>query len=80
MLSFLNSVKEIKIIGETTAKSGNRVPTISFIHEKINSPDIVAEMDKENIGIRVWDFYAKKLVHDLDQEKHGGVVRVSLVH
>ncbi len=80
LLSFLNSVKEIKIIGETTAKSGNRVPTISFIHEKINSPDIVAEIDKENIGIRFGDFYAKKLVHDLDLEKHGGVVRVSLVH
>lgn len=80
LLSFLNSIPEIKIIGETSADAEKRVPTISFIHEKIKSPDIVSEIDKENIGIRFGDFYAKKLVHDLDLEKHGGVVRVSLVH
>ena len=80
LLKYLNSVKEIRIIGEKKADAELRVPTISFVHENLKSPEIVAEIDKENIGIRHGDFYAKKLIHDLDLEKHGGVVRVSLVH
>ena len=80
LLNYLNSVQEIKIIGNTSADASKRVPTISFVHEKIKSPDIVEKVDPFNIGIRFGDFYAKKLVHDLDLEKHGGVVRVSFVH
>lgn len=80
LLDYLNSIEEIKIIGETSGDAAKRVPTISFVHKNLKSPDIVAEVDKENIGIRFGDFYAKKLVHDLDLEKCGGVVRVSLVH
>lgn len=80
LLKYLNSVEEIRIIGEKSGDSEKRVPTISFIHQKLKSPDIVAEVDKEDIGIRFGDFYAKKLIHDLDLEKYGGVVRVSLVH
>lgn len=80
LLNYLNSVSQLRIIGHTEAGANLRVPTISFVHEKLKSPDIVAEVDKENIGIRYGDFYAKKLIHDLDLEKYGGVVRVSLVH
>lgn len=80
LLDYLNSVEDIKIIGHTSPDSALRVPTISFIHKTLKSPDIVAKVDKENIGIRFGDFYAKKLIHDLDLEKYGGVVRVSLVH
>jgi selenocysteine lyase/cysteine desulfurase len=80
ILYYLNSVKKIRIIGENTGDAAKRVPTISFIHDHLESADIVAEVDKENIGIRFGDFYVKKLIHDLDLEKYGGVVRVSLVH
>ncbi len=80
LLNYLNSVKEIQIIGEISGASEKRVPTISFIHKKLKSPDIVAEVDKEDIGIRFGDFYAKKLILDLNFEQYGGVVRVSLVH
>ncbi len=80
LLDYLNSIKAIRIIGHKSADAGLRVPTISFVHETLRSPDIVAEIDKENIGIRYGDFYAKKLIRDLDLEKQDGVVRVSLVH
>ncbi|CAM4073520.1 cysteine desulfurase-like protein [Gillisia limnaea] len=80
LLNYLNSVKEIKIIGQTTGSGLKRVPTISFIHENFKSSEIVSQTDKANIGIRFGDFYAKKLIHDLDLEKKDGVVRVSLVH
>lgn len=80
LLDYLNSIAAVKIIGHTTGDGSMRVPTISFIHDHLKSPEIVAEIDKENIGIRYGDFYAKKLIHDLSLEKSGGVVRVSLVH
>lgn len=80
LLNYLDSVKEIRIIGEKKADAELRVPTISFVHENLKSPEIVGAIDKENIGIRFGDFYAKKLIQDLDLEKYGGVVRVSLVH
>lgn len=80
LLRFLNSVEKVIIIGNTSADASKRVPTISFIHKFLQSPEIVERVDSYNIGIRFGDFYAKKLVHDLDLEKHGGVVRVSLVH
>lgn len=80
LLDYLVSVKEVKIIGREEADSDLRVPTISFVHSKLRSHEIVEKMDKFRIGIRFGDFYAKKLIHDLDLEKGGGVVRVSLVH
>src|SRR5690606_22961817 len=80
LLDYLNSIEDIRIIGQRSADAKLRVPTISFVHKTLQSQDIVTAVDKENIGIRYGDFYAKKLIHDLDLEKQGGVVRVSLVH
>ena len=80
LLDYLNSVEDLQIIGHKSSDARLRVPTISFVHKTLKSPEIVAEVDKENIGIRYGDFYAKKLIQDLNLEQHGGVVRVSLVH
>ncbi len=80
VLSYLNSVEAIKIIGSTKANASLRVPTISFIHPKFKSSEIVEFIDKKHIGIRFGDFYAKQLIKDLNLEQHEGVVRVSLVH
>lgn len=80
LLGYLKSVEEIKIIGNSKADSALRVPTISFIHSKFKSSEIVALVDKKNIGIRFGDFYAKQLIKNLDLEQYEGVVRVSLVH
>lgn len=80
LLDFLNTVEAVKIIGEVKADATLRVSNISFVHQDLKSPDIVAAVDKENIGIRYGDFYAKKLIRDLNLEEIGGVVRVSLLH
>ncbi|UJH90331.1 cysteine desulfurase-like protein [Antarcticibacterium sp. 1MA-6-2] len=80
LLDYLNSIEDIKIIGSNKADGCGRVPTISFIHHKLKSPEIVEKVDPFRIGIRFGDFYAKKLIQDLDLEKYGGVVRVSLMH
>ena len=80
LLTYLNSVPEIKIVGNTSADAELRVPTISFYHVDFKSNEIVEKVDEHRIGIRFGDFYAKKLIQSLDLEKKNGIVRVSLVH
>ena len=80
LLDYLNAHSKIKVIGETTAAKEQRVPTISFIHEEMKSSDIVKKVDEYGIGIRFGDFYAKKIIEDLNLEQYDGVVRVSMVH
>jgi cysteine desulfurase family protein (TIGR01976 family) len=80
ILEYLGTKKEIRIIGERTGNRLKRVPTISFVHQRFRSSDIVTRMDPFRIGIRYGDFYAKKLINDLALVEKDGVVRVSLVH
>lgn len=80
LLQFLNQQPQIRIIGYPAADQKRRVPTISFVHETLNSNNIVAQVDAHRIGIRYGDFYAKKLIQDYRLEEKNGVVRVSLVH
>ena len=80
LLTYLRDIPEVRIIGRADSKRDQRVPTISFVHEHFQSSDIVSKVDPYHIGIRFGDFYAKKLIHDLDLEEKDGVVRVSLVH
>lgn len=80
LLFYLFSKPDVVIVGHTKSDKRLRVPTISFIHKKLQSPEIVERVDPHNIGIRFGDFYAKQLIKDLGIKKYGGVVRISLVH
>lgn len=80
LLDFLNEHPETRIIGHPEPDRNKRVPTVSFIHNKLKSDEIVQQIDDHRIGIRYGDFYAKKLIQDAGLEEKNGVVRVSLVH
>lgn len=80
LLFYLFGNPDVVIVGHTQSDKKLRVPTISFIHKKLKSSEIVEKVDPHNIGIRFGDFYAKKLIEDLGLTKYDGVVRVSLVH
>jgi len=80
LINFLSEHPDIKIIGQDTADRKKRVPTISFIHNKMKSDEIVEKVDDYRIGIRFGDFYAKKLIEDAGLKEKNGVIRVSLVH
>lgn len=80
LLDFLNSKSNVKIIGEKSANRSLRVPTISFIHQKQTSSEIVGKVDPYQIGIRFGDFYAKQIIEDLKLKDKNGVVRISMVH
>jgi len=80
LLEYLNNRDDIKIIGNKTGNKNKRVPTISFVHSRYKSSDVVRKVDDYNIGIRYGDFYAKKIIEYLGLEEKDGVIRVSLVH
>ncbi|ETV90374.1 cysteine desulfurase [Aphanomyces invadans] len=87
LLTFLRSkAPRVRIIGLPTLQTEskgvvyNRVATVSFVVEGKQSPELVRQMDKFNVGIRFGDFYAVQLIDVLGLRAYGGVVRVSLAH
>jgi cysteine desulfurase family protein (TIGR01976 family) len=80
ILGYLQTKKEVRVIGQTSPGRLKRVPTVSFVHQRYPSSEVVARMDNYRIGIRYGDFYAKKIIHDLGLEDKDGVVRISMVH
>lgn len=70
----------MRIIGKSRVTHGDRVPTISFVVDGVQSEDIVRRVDNHRMGIRFGDFYARRLIEQLGLTPHGGVVRVSIAH
>jgi len=79
LLSFLRSKRAVRIIGNPQATS-NRVPTISFVHEKLSVLEIVKAAHHAHVAIRWGGMYAVRLVRALGMNTETGVVRVSCVH
>jgi cysteine desulfurase family protein (TIGR01976 family) len=80
LLSFLRDTPGVRIIGKPRVTAGDRVPTISFVVEGVQSEAIVRRLDAHGIGIRFGDFYARHLIEALGLAGQGGVVRVSIAH
>lgn len=80
ILSFLNHKPNVRIVGLPTADPTQRVPTIAFVIDGVDSSTIPPHLDAQQIGIRYGHFYAKRLIHDLGLAEQNGVVRISLVH
>lgn len=80
LLAFLRETPGVRIIGKSRVTEGDRVPTISFVVEGIQSEAIVRRVDNHRMGIRFGDFYARRLIEQLGLTPYGGVVRVSIAH
>ncbi len=80
LLAFLRETPGVRIIGKSRVTHGDRVPTISFVVEGIQSEAIVRRVDNHRMGIRFGDFYARRLIEQLGLTPYGGVVRVSIAH
>lgn len=80
LLAFLRETPGVRIIGKSRVTEGDRVPTISFVVEGIQSEAIVRRVDNHHMGIRFGDFYARRLIEQLGLTPYGGVVRVSIAH
>ncbi len=79
LLRYLRQKPGVRIIG--LGDEGPRsVGTISFVHDRLPSSQIVAHVDGKGIGIRNGHMYAVRLCRALGIDLVEGVVRVSLVH
>ncbi len=80
LLGYLREADGVRIIGKPRVTAGDRVPTISFVVEGVQSEAIVRRVDAARLGIRFGDFYARHLIEALGLAPQGGVVRVSIAH
>ncbi|MDR3691976.1 MAG: cysteine desulfurase-like protein [Fimbriimonas sp.] len=79
LIQYLRSKPKVRLIG--LADEGTKsVGTISFLHNDLPSTQIVASVDRHNIGIRYGHMYAVRLCEALGIDLAEGVVRVSMVH
>ena len=80
VLEFLNTKKNVRIIGKKISRNKNRAPTISFTVNGKSSKEVCDHLVKNNIGIRNGNFYAWRTLKALNIDEKDGVVRVSMVH
>jgi cysteine desulfurase family protein (TIGR01976 family) len=79
LIDYLTGKPGVRIIGPAQV-GPSRVGTVSFIHERLPSREIVDAAHRNGIGIRNGHMYAYRLCQALDLDPVDGVVRVSLVH
>ncbi|KAK7989037.1 class III chitinase [Apiospora arundinis] len=82
LLDYLASKPDVfTVIGETTADSTARVPTVSFLVKSWSAQTFVETVEKAtNFGFRWGAFYSNRLAYDLLGLEQDGVVRISMVH
>jgi cysteine desulfurase family protein (TIGR01976 family) len=80
LLDFLNSKSKVRVIGKKEPDRHVRVPTVSFVIDKVKSSSVTLAVDKHHIGIRHGDFYARRLIDYLGLAQQDGVIRISMVH
>jgi selenocysteine lyase/cysteine desulfurase len=81
LIDGLREMPGVAIKGITDpAAFDRRVPTVSFIHERLTPPELSAGFAAENIF--VWDGhnYALEVIRRLGLLESGGVLRVGLTH
>ncbi len=79
LLDFLRARPDVRVVGPAAA-GPERVGTISFVHRRRRSREIVAEVDRTEVGLRHGHMYAWHLCEALGLDPEDGVVRASLVH
>ena len=84
LIEYLRSKPDLRIIGPEQS-SPNRVATVSFVHHRKKSAEIVRAVNAKGYGIRFGHFYAYRLCDRLAQEgvlhdAEDGVIRVSMLH
>ena len=80
LLECLAGIPEVRILGKPDTRGGDRVSTIAFRHIHRRSADICSALQNRGIGCEHGNFYAYRLVQDLDVDPEDGFVRISLVH
>lgn len=79
-LAFLAACPGVRVLGETTADRDIRVSIVSFLHDRLPSPRLVAAAEEGRAILRSGHFSSKRLVDELLPGRPDGAVRFSPVH
>ncbi len=79
LLAYLQSKPGVQVIGSTVLDA-HRLGTVSFVHDRLSSREIVAAVDRTEVAIRHGHMYAYRLCQALGLDPDDGVVRASFVH
>lgn len=79
LVGWLAAHPRVRLFGPTFADR-SRVPTVSFVHQRLTSREIALTANALGFGLRHGHFYARRLIEALGLDPEDGVVRASLVH
>lgn len=79
-LGYLNSCKDLKLIGKNNIENKNRAPTFAFLSKNYSSKILSNKLIKKGIATRNDNFYAWRCLKALGINTEDGVVRTSMVH
>lgn len=79
LLQGLRELRSYRVLGPASA-GPSRVPTVSFVHARRSSREIVAALHAAHVAVRHGHMYAHRLCAALGIDLADGVVRVSAVH
>ncbi len=80
LLEYIDSRKDLNLIGKNKIYKKNRAPTISFTSKNKSSSEISTILVKNKIATRNDNFYAWRCLKALGIDNDDGVVRLSMVH
>ena len=80
LLEYINSQKNIRLIGKKKIENKNRAPTIAFKFKDRSSKELSSQLIKKGIATRNDNFYAWRCLKALGIDTNDGVVRTSMVH
>ena len=81
IIEFLNTKRNVRLIGPTTGAADQRVATFSFTVDKQKSAEIPPLAAAEWVGLSNGHFYAKRFLEAVGiTDADDGVVRASLAH
>lgn len=79
LLSYLAAHPRVRLVGSPVADR-SRVPTISFLHDRMTSAQVSEAVCQRGIGVRHGHMYSRRLCEGLEIDPADGVVRISMVH
>ena len=80
LLDYINTKKNIRLIGKNKIKNKNRTPTISFTVKGMKSKNVSKVLVENRVALRNDNFYAWRCLKALGIDTADGVVRASMVH
>lgn len=80
LLEWIRSEPRVRLFGRPTAAPEERVPTISFTIEGLDTAQLPRLLGERRVAIRNGDFYARHLMTQLSVPPDPGLIRVSMAH